>query len=52
MFRDEVDFGLNGYVNKQNLEQEYPHEHEETLLDSEEVTVWCAINAGGVLNLP
>ncbi|GFY08924.1 hypothetical protein TNCV_4661161 [Trichonephila clavipes] len=49
---DEAHFWLNGYVNKQNCRiwsEANPQVYVETPLDSEKLTVWCALWAGGIL---
>ncbi|GFY22402.1 hypothetical protein TNCV_2176631 [Trichonephila clavipes] len=52
LFSDEAHFWLNGYVNKQNCRiwsEASPQVYVETPLHSEELTVWCALWAGGIL---
>ncbi|GFV14168.1 hypothetical protein TNCV_526421 [Trichonephila clavipes] len=49
---DEAHFLLNGYVNKQNCRnwsEATPQVYVETPLHPEELTVWCALWAGGIL---
>ncbi|GFT15773.1 hypothetical protein TNCV_4943231 [Trichonephila clavipes] len=49
---DEVNFRLNGYVNKQNCpiwSEANPQVYVETPLHPEKLTVWCALCAGGIL---
>ncbi|GFW44681.1 hypothetical protein TNCV_4482261 [Trichonephila clavipes] len=49
---DEAHFWLNGYVNKQNCRiwsEANPQVYVETPLHPEELTVWCALWAGGIL---
>ncbi|GFX27556.1 hypothetical protein TNCV_4996111 [Trichonephila clavipes] len=50
--RDEAHFWLNGYVNKQNSRiwsEANPQVYVETPLHPENLTVWCALWAGGIL---
>lgn len=51
MFSYEVDFCLNGYVNKQNSiwSDDDPQVYVETPLHPEKRTVWCALWAGGII---
>ncbi|GFV00727.1 uncharacterized protein TNCV_1385461 [Trichonephila clavipes] len=52
LFSDEAHFWLNGYVNKQNCRiwsEANPQVYVETPLHPEELTVWCAFWAGGIL---
>ncbi|GFS64910.1 hypothetical protein TNCV_2001031 [Trichonephila clavipes] len=52
LFSDEAHFWLNGYVNKQNCRiwsEANPQVYVETPLHPEELTVWCALWAGGIL---
>ncbi|GFX07096.1 hypothetical protein TNCV_1556991 [Trichonephila clavipes] len=52
LFSDEAHFWLNGYVNKQNCRictEVNPQVYVETPLHPEELTVWCALWAGGIL---
>ncbi|GFX49042.1 hypothetical protein TNCV_2798331 [Trichonephila clavipes] len=52
LFSDEVNFWLNGYVNKQNCRissEANPQVHVETPLHPEKQTVWCALWAGGII---
>ncbi|GFW25873.1 hypothetical protein TNCV_3832681, partial [Trichonephila clavipes] len=52
LFRDEVHFWLNGYVNKQNCRiwsEANLQVYVETPLHPEKLTVWCALWAGGIL---
>ncbi|GFS94412.1 hypothetical protein TNCV_2014451 [Trichonephila clavipes] len=52
LFRDEAQFWLNGYVNKQNCRiwsEANPQVYVETPLHPEKLTVWCALWAGGIL---
>ncbi|GFU99675.1 putative DD41D transposase [Trichonephila clavipes] len=52
LFRDEVHFWLNGYVNKQNCRiwsEDNPPVYVETPLHPEKLTVWCALWAGGII---
>ncbi|GFX92165.1 hypothetical protein TNCV_1740851 [Trichonephila clavipes] len=49
---DEAHFWLNGYVNKQNCRiwsEANPQVYVETPLHPEQLTVWCALWAGGIL---
>ncbi|GFV80444.1 DUF4817 domain-containing protein [Trichonephila clavipes] len=49
---DEVHFWLNGYVNKQNCRiwsEANPQVFVETPLHREKLTVWCALQAGGII---
>ncbi|GFU62558.1 hypothetical protein TNCV_1313941 [Trichonephila clavipes] len=49
---DEAHFWLNGYVNKQNCRiwsEANPQVYVETPLHPEELTVWCALWACGIL---
>ncbi|GFW03677.1 transposable element Tc3 transposase [Trichonephila clavipes] len=49
---DEAHFWLNGYVNKPNCRiwsEANPHVYVETPLHPEQLTVWCALWAGGIL---
>ncbi|GFV89765.1 hypothetical protein TNCV_827571 [Trichonephila clavipes] len=49
---DEAHFWLNGYVNKQNGRiwgEANPQVYVETPLQPENLTVWCALWAGGIL---
>ncbi|GFX49348.1 hypothetical protein TNCV_3334661 [Trichonephila clavipes] len=49
---NEVNFWLNGYVNKQNWRiwsEANPQVYVETPLHPEKLTVWCALWAGGIL---
>ncbi|GFW99043.1 transposable element Tc3 transposase [Trichonephila clavipes] len=49
---DEVHFWLNGYVNKQNCRiwsEANPQVYVETPLYPENLTVWCALWAGGII---
>ncbi|GFS76558.1 hypothetical protein TNCV_1621621 [Trichonephila clavipes] len=49
---DEAHFWLNGYVNKQNCRiwsEANPQVYVKTPLHPEELTVWCALWAGGIL---
>ncbi|GFX11122.1 hypothetical protein TNCV_4503371 [Trichonephila clavipes] len=46
LFGDEVNFWLNGYVNKQNCRiwsEGNPQVYNETPLHPEKLTVWCAL---------
>ncbi|GFW76816.1 hypothetical protein TNCV_59141 [Trichonephila clavipes] len=50
LFSDEAHFWLNGYVNKQNCRiwsEANPQVYVETPLHPENLTVWCALWAGG-----
>ncbi|GFU14182.1 hypothetical protein TNCV_4167801 [Trichonephila clavipes] len=50
--RDEAQFWLNGYVNKQNCRiwsEANPQVYLEAPLHPEKLTVWCALWAGGIL---
>ncbi|GFT10698.1 retrovirus-related Pol polyprotein from transposon TNT 1-94 [Trichonephila clavipes] len=50
---DEAHFWLNGYVNKQNCRiwsEANPQVYVETPLHPEQLTVWCALWAGGILH--
>ncbi|GFS86652.1 hypothetical protein TNCV_857651 [Trichonephila clavipes] len=52
LFSDEAHFWLNGYVNKQNCRiwsEANPQVYVETPLHPENLTVWCALWAGGIL---
>ncbi|GFT40471.1 hypothetical protein TNCV_1646512 [Trichonephila clavipes] len=52
LFSDEAHFWLNGYVNKQNCRiwsEANPQVYVETPLHPEQLTVWCALWAGGIL---
>ncbi|GFY16744.1 putative DD41D transposase [Trichonephila clavipes] len=52
LFSDEAHFWLNGYVNKQNCRiwsEANPQVYVETPLHPEELTVWCALWAGGII---
>ncbi|GFU25519.1 DUF4817 domain-containing protein [Trichonephila clavipes] len=52
LFSDEAHFWLNGYVNKQNCRissEANPQVYVETPLHTEELTVWCALWAGGII---
>ncbi|GFW83574.1 hypothetical protein TNCV_2204231 [Trichonephila clavipes] len=52
LFSDEANFWLNGYVNKQNCRiwsEANPQVYVETPLHPEQLTVWCALWAGGIL---
>ncbi|GFV68033.1 uncharacterized protein TNCV_1873151 [Trichonephila clavipes] len=52
LFSDEAHFWLNGYVNKQNCRvwsEANPQVYVETPLLPEELTVWCALWAGGII---
>ncbi|GFU07324.1 uncharacterized protein TNCV_2656341 [Trichonephila clavipes] len=54
LFSDEAHFWLNGYVNKQNCRiwsEANPQVYVETPLHPEKLTVWCALWAGGSLEL-
>ncbi|GFT80404.1 putative DD41D transposase [Trichonephila clavipes] len=49
---DEAHFWLNGYVNKQNCRiwnEANPQVYVETPLHPENLTVWCALRAGGII---
>ncbi|GFT88121.1 hypothetical protein TNCV_1891491 [Trichonephila clavipes] len=51
LFSDEAHFWLNGYVNKQNCRiwsEANPQVYVETPLHPEQLTVWCALWAGGI----
>ncbi|GFY29343.1 uncharacterized protein TNCV_4724711 [Trichonephila clavipes] len=52
LFSDEAHFWLNGYVNKQNCRiwsEANPQVYVETPLHPENLTVWCALWAGGII---
>ncbi|GFW53143.1 hypothetical protein TNCV_3293901 [Trichonephila clavipes] len=52
LFSDEAHCRLNGYVNKQNCRiwsEANPQVYVETPLHPENLTVWCALWAGGIL---
>ncbi|GFW90928.1 transposable element Tc3 transposase [Trichonephila clavipes] len=52
LFSDEAHFWLNGYVNKQNCRiwsEANPQAYVETPLHPENLTVWCALWAGGII---
>ncbi|GFW67074.1 putative transposable element [Trichonephila clavipes] len=52
LFSGEAPFWLNGYVNKQNCRiwsEANPQVYVETPLHPEQLTVWCALWAGGIL---
>ncbi|GFT66735.1 uncharacterized protein TNCV_1395011 [Trichonephila clavipes] len=52
LFSDEAHFWLNGYVNKQNCRiwsEANPQVYVETPLYPEQLTVWCALWAGGII---
>ncbi|GFT99718.1 putative DD41D transposase [Trichonephila clavipes] len=52
LFSDEAHFWLNGYVNKQNCRiwsETNPQVYVETPLHPEQLTVWCALWAGGII---
>ncbi|GFV62689.1 DUF4817 domain-containing protein [Trichonephila clavipes] len=52
LFSDEAHFWLNGYVNKQNCRiwsEANPQVYVETPLNTEKLTVWCALWAGGII---
>ncbi|GFW44833.1 tigger transposable element-derived protein 6 [Trichonephila clavipes] len=52
LFSDKAHFWLNGYVNKQNCRiwsEANPQEYVETPLHPGNLTVWCALWAGGIL---
>ncbi|GFV61618.1 DUF4817 domain-containing protein [Trichonephila clavipes] len=52
LFSDEAHVWLNGYVNKQNCRiwsEANPQVYVETPLNTEKLTVWCALWAGGIL---
>ncbi|GFV37760.1 uncharacterized protein TNCV_3040181 [Trichonephila clavipes] len=52
LFSDEAHFWLNGYVKKQNYRiwsEANPQVYVETPLHPEELTVWCALWAGGII---
>ncbi|GFV20200.1 transposable element Tcb2 transposase [Trichonephila clavipes] len=52
LFCDEAHFWLNGYVNKQNCRiwsESNPQVYVETPLHPENLTVWCALWAGGII---
>ncbi|GFY14360.1 DUF4817 domain-containing protein [Trichonephila clavipes] len=52
LFSDEAHFCLNGYVNKQNCRiwsEANPQVYVETPLQSEKLTIWCALWAGGII---
>ncbi|GFW94418.1 hypothetical protein TNCV_2701391 [Trichonephila clavipes] len=52
LFSDEAHFWLNDYVNKQNCRiwsEANPQVYVETPLHPEQLTVWCALWAGGIL---
>ncbi|GFV48571.1 putative DD41D transposase [Trichonephila clavipes] len=52
LFSDEAHFWLNGYVNKQNCciwSEANPQVYVETPLHPENLTVWCALWAGGII---
>ncbi|GFT95055.1 DUF4817 domain-containing protein [Trichonephila clavipes] len=52
LFSDEAHFWLNGYVNKRNCRiwsEANPQVYVETPLNTEKLTVWCALWAGGIL---
>ncbi|GFT93556.1 DUF4817 domain-containing protein [Trichonephila clavipes] len=54
VFSDEAHFWLNGYVNKQNCRiwsEANPQVYVETPLHPEQLTVWCALWAGGIIGL-
>ncbi|GFX34627.1 putative DD41D transposase [Trichonephila clavipes] len=53
LFRDEAHFWWNGYVNKQNCRiwsESNPQMYVETPLHPENLTVWCALWAGGIIS--
>ena len=45
---DEAHFWLNGYVNKQNCEDQ-PEELQKLSMHPERVTVWCGLWTGGII---
>ncbi|GFU00996.1 hypothetical protein TNCV_1816211 [Trichonephila clavipes] len=52
LLSDEANFWLNGYVNKQNCRiwsEANPQVYVETRLHPKNLTVWCALWAGGIL---
>ncbi|GFW14745.1 uncharacterized protein TNCV_1562081 [Trichonephila clavipes] len=52
LFSDVAQFWLNGYVNKQNCRiwsEANPQVYVETPLHPENLTVWCALWAGGII---
>ncbi|GFY18408.1 uncharacterized protein TNCV_2396371 [Trichonephila clavipes] len=52
VYGDEANFWLNGYVNKQNCRirsEANPQVYVETPLHPENLTVWCALWAGGII---
>ncbi|GFS95256.1 putative DD41D transposase [Trichonephila clavipes] len=52
LFSDDAHFWLNGYVNKQNCRiwsEANPLVYIETPLHPEKLTVWCALQAGGII---
>ncbi|GFT85984.1 hypothetical protein TNCV_3256241 [Trichonephila clavipes] len=54
LFSDEAHFWLNGYVKKQNCRiwsEANPQVYVETPLHPETLTVWCALWAGGIIEL-
>ncbi|GFW80992.1 DUF4817 domain-containing protein [Trichonephila clavipes] len=53
LFSDEAHFWLNGYVNKQNCRiwrEANPQVYVETPLHPEELTVWCSLWPGGIID--
>ncbi len=52
LFSDEAHVRLNGYVNKQNCriwDEKQPEEIQELPFHPEKTTVWCGLQAGGII---
>lgn len=47
---NELQFELDGFLNKQNWGVENPHEIVEKPMHPQKVTVWCGLGAGGIIS--